>query len=86
MGENYVELFHQLSRDHCEADLLWNQETRAELRTALETALRELQHQRENSMNTNEGGHVSWNHREFRVSYPSLHREHILRCRRVDLI
>jgi hypothetical protein len=70
MGENFVALFHELSLDHYEPDLLWQQETRAELRAVLDTALRELELERQRN-----GGAVSWNHREFRVNYVSLQRE-----------
>jgi DnaJ family protein C protein 13 len=71
MGENFVALFHALSLDHYEPDLLWQQETRAELRAVLDTALRELELERQRN-----GGAVSWNHREFRVAYASLQREY----------
>jgi len=41
--ENYAVLFFQMMQDHMLPDLIWNQQTRGELRSALEAELREIE-------------------------------------------
>lgn len=42
-AENYAVFFHMLMQDHNLPDLIWNSQTRAELRSALEAELREIE-------------------------------------------
>ena len=51
-------------------DLIWNQQTRTELRSALEAELRDFLRERELAKSR-----ISWNHSEFEVYYPSLDNE-----------
>ena len=41
--ENYVIFFHMIMQDHNLPDLIWNQQTRGELRAALDNELREVE-------------------------------------------
>lgn len=67
--ENFRIFFHVLSKDHCLPDLIWNQETRRELRIALEAELQSIHRVVETR-----GGRdkIAWNHHQFTVAYPSL--------------
>lgn len=67
--ENFRIFFHVLSKDHCLPDLIWNQETRRELRIALEAELQSIHRVMETR-----GGRdkIAWNHHQFTVAYPSL--------------
>ena len=56
------------TRDHILPDLIWNQQTRGELRDALESETRDFERERELAGRQR----ISWNHREFEVFYPSL--------------
>jgi DnaJ homolog subfamily C member 13 len=49
------------------ADLIWNTQTRRELRIALESEI-ELLKREEDKV-------VAWNHQQFKVDYPSLEHE-----------
>eukprot|EP01138_Halocafeteria_seosinensis_P006645 gb/GECG01006793.1/.p1 GENE.gb/GECG01006793.1/~~gb/GECG01006793.1/.p1 ORF type:complete len:2790 (+),score=366.62 gb/GECG01006793.1/:1-8370(+) len=42
-GENYSIFFHMITQDHNLPDLIWNQQTRGELRAALEAELKEIE-------------------------------------------
>lgn len=70
--ENFRIFFHVLTKDHALADLIWNQQTRQELRMALENEIQSIQRASESR-----GGidHIAWNHQQFAVEYPSLDRE-----------
>ena len=70
--ENFRIFFHVLTKDHALADLIWNQQTRQELRMALENEIQSIQRVTESR-----GGidHIAWNHQQFTVEYPSLDNE-----------
>ena len=68
--ENFRIFFHVLTQDHSLADLIWSQQTRRELRIALESELDYIR--RESDAR---GGILAWNHQQFRVDYPSLESE-----------
>jgi len=70
--ENFRILFHVLTKDHALPDLIWNQQTRRQLRISLETELSTLE--REIYLR---GGaeYMAWNHQQFSVEYPSLREE-----------
>ena len=70
--ENFRILFHMLTKDHSLPDLIWNQQTRRQLRITLETELNALE--REIDMR---GGYefMAWNHQQFMIEYPSLRDE-----------
>jgi len=67
--ENFRILFHVITQDHALPDLLWNQQTRRELRISLESELASIE--RESEIRGG-GGRVAWNHQQYRVTYPSL--------------
>ena len=71
-SENFRILFHMLTKDHALPDLIWNQQTRRQLRISLETELKTLGREIEIR-----GGacNVAWNHQQFSVEYPSLREE-----------
>lgn len=71
-SENFRILFHVLTKDHALPDLIWNQQTRRQLRITLETELRALQREIELRGGP---GKVAWNHQQFSVEYPSLREE-----------
>jgi DnaJ homolog subfamily C member 13 len=70
-GENFTSFFLMSGRDHMLPDLIWNQQTRTELRSALEAELRDFLRERELAGKSR----ISWNHSEFEVYYPSLDNE-----------
>uniref|UniRef100_A0A7S1BP53 J domain-containing protein n=1 Tax=Corethron hystrix TaxID=216773 RepID=A0A7S1BP53_9STRA len=70
--ENFRIFFHVVTQDHNLPDLLWNQQTRRELRVALEGELQSIDRE---SLLRGGGGNVAWNHRQFAVRYPSLRDE-----------
>jgi DnaJ family protein C protein 13 len=70
-GDNYRVFFHMITQDHCLPDLIWNQATRSELKSALDAEMRDLDRERE----VTKGGQISWNHLEFEVKYQSLDKE-----------
>jgi hypothetical protein len=66
--ENYRVMFHVLTQDHKMPDLIWNEQTRLELRTALETELKEY----DREIRLRGATKVAWNYQQFTVLYPSL--------------
>jgi hypothetical protein len=69
--ENFRIFFHVLTQDHSLADLIWSQQTRRELRIALESELQYVNRELE----ARGIDAVAWNHRQFHVQYPSLENE-----------
>lgn len=69
--ENFRIFFHTLSKDHSLPDLIWNQETRRELRIALESEIQYMKRRTESRGIDN----IAWNHQQFSVEYPSLKNE-----------
>ncbi|VDK24800.1 unnamed protein product [Anisakis simplex] len=61
---NWKMFSYQFAKDHCKADLIWNEKTREEFRRSIEDELRLLEQEKELSV-TNVP--VSWNHTEFQV-------------------
>lgn len=57
--------------DHTLPDLIWNQNTKTELRTSLESEEREFERERDLAGSKR----VCWNYSEFEVYYPSLDHE-----------
>jgi DnaJ family protein C protein 13 len=70
--ENFRIFFHVLTQDHNMADLIWNQQTRRELRIALESELEYIRRETEARGGINA---IAWNHQQFHVQYPSLDNE-----------
>jgi DnaJ family protein C protein 13 len=69
--ENFRVFFHVLTQDHSLPDLIWSQQTRRELRIALESEIQYVQREMEaRGMEA-----IAWNHQQFRVKYPSLDNE-----------
>ena len=68
---NFRIFFHALIQDHSLPDLIWNQQTRKELRIALETDMEEF----EKEVRYRGVQQVAWNHQQFRVQYESLQDE-----------
>ena len=68
--ENFRIFFHVLTQDHSLADLIWSQQTRRELRIALESELDYIRRETDAR-----GGVLAWNHQQFRVDFPSLDSE-----------
>lgn len=69
--ENFRLLFHMVSLDHETVDMIWNQQTREELRRALYTEIKCFSR----FQITSGGMKARWNYEDFRVSYPSLANE-----------
>jgi DnaJ homolog subfamily C member 13 len=69
--ENFTIFFHTLTKDHSLADLIWNQQTRRELRIALESEIQYIYREAEARGIDN----IAWNHQQFSVEYPSLENE-----------
>lgn len=67
--ENFRIFFHVLTKDHALPDLIWNQQTRRELRISLENEIQSIKRETDAR-----GGldHIAWNHQQFTVAYPSL--------------
>jgi hypothetical protein len=70
-SENFRIFFHVLTKDHSLADLIWNQQTRRELRIALESEIQYIRREAEARGIDN----IAWNHQQFSVEYPSLENE-----------
>ena len=70
-AENFRIFFHVLTKDHALADLIWNQQTRRELRIALESEIQYIFREAEARGVDN----IAWNHQQFSVDYPSLENE-----------
>ena len=69
--ENFRIFFHVLTQDHSLADLIWSQQTRRELRIALESELEYIRRETE----ARGVDAIAWNHQQFQVKYPSLDNE-----------
>lgn len=69
---NWKMFSYQFAKDHCKADLIWNEKTREEFRRSIEDEMRILEQEKEFSSSDIA---VSWNHTEFQVRYPSLAEE-----------
>lgn len=69
--ENYRIMFHVMTQDHKLPDLIWNEQTRLELRTALETEIKE--YDKEQRLQGNKK--IAWNYQQFFVRYESLREE-----------
>jgi DnaJ homolog subfamily C member 13 len=69
--ENFRIFFHVLTRDHSLADLIWSQQTRRELRIALESELQAVNR----ALEARGVDSIAWNHQQFSVAYPSLENE-----------
>lgn len=70
-NENFRIFFHVMTQDHLLPDLIWNPQTRRELRIALES---ELAYVRRETESRGLNG-IAWNHQQFCVPYPSLDSE-----------
>jgi DnaJ family protein C protein 13 len=67
--ENYRIMFHVITQDHQLADLIWNEQTRLELRSALEAEIHEFEkEQKTKGLNKP----IAWNYQQFFVMYNSL--------------
>ena len=69
--ENFTIFFHVLTENHSLADLIWNQQTRRELRISLESEIQYIFREAEARGIDN----IAWNHQQFSVDYPSLENE-----------
>ncbi|OWZ20001.1 hypothetical protein PHMEG_0005650 [Phytophthora megakarya] len=69
--ENFRLLFHMLSLDHETVDMIWNKQTREELRYALYAEIKLFTR----FQITTGGMKARWNHEDFSVTYPSLDNE-----------
>ena len=69
--ENFRVFFHVLTQDQSLPDLIWSQQTRRELRIALESEIQYIQRETEARGEDS----VAWNHQQFQVKYPSLENE-----------
>jgi DnaJ family protein C protein 13 len=69
--ENFRIFFHVLTKDHSLPDLIWNQQTRRELRIALESEIQYVHRETE----TRGLDRMAWNHQQFKIDYPSLDNE-----------
>lgn len=66
--ENFRVFFHVLTENHSLPDLIWNQQTRRELRIGLESEIQYIQRETEAR-----GMHkIAWNYQQFGIDYPSL--------------
>ena len=70
-NENFRIMFHAIIQDHHQPDLIWNEQTRIELREALEHELIELEREQRRHMSKK----VAWNYGQFYVRYDSLKSE-----------
>ena len=69
--ENFRIFFHTLTQDQNLPDLIWNQQTRRELRIGLESEIQYIHRETEaRGMDK-----IAWNHQQFTVDYPSLDNE-----------
>ena len=66
--ENYRIMFHAITQDHKLPDLIWNEQTRLELRSTLEAELKEFEREQRLRGATK----VAWNYQQFFVRYESL--------------
>lgn len=70
-SENFRIFFHVLTQNHSMPDLIWNQQTRRELRIGLESEIQYIQRETE-ARGINK---IAWNHQQFGIEYPSLENE-----------
>ena len=68
---NWALFFYQIKVDHLRPDLIWNHNTRTELKDATEGEIQAFQMGLEFRKDRN----VCWNYQEFEVQYPSLANE-----------
>lgn len=69
--ENFRVFFHTLTQDQNLPDLIWNQQTRRELRIGLESEIQYIHRETEaRGMDK-----IAWNHQQFTIDYPSLDSE-----------
>lgn len=68
---NWKLFYFQFTRDHAILNLIWNHQTREELRDALETEIRSFSNDRDLSGSSL----IAWNHSEFEVQYQCLQDE-----------
>ncbi|MGK3739153.1 MAG: DnaJ family protein C protein 13 [Bacillariaceae sp.] len=69
--ENFRVFFHTLTQDLNLPDLIWNQQTRRELRIGLESEIQYIHRETEaRGMDK-----IAWNHQQFTIDYPSLNSE-----------
>ncbi len=69
--ENFRIFFHTLTQDQNLPDLIWNQQTRRELRIGLESEIQYIHRETEaRGMDK-----IAWNHQQFTIDYPSLDNE-----------
>ena len=66
--ENWRMLFHIITQNHRVPDLIWNEQTRLELRSELEQELRNYEREKRLRSSTD----VAWNFQQFKIVYPSL--------------
>lgn len=66
--ENYRIMFHVMTQDHKMPDLIWNEQTRLELRSTLEAEIKEF----EREQRLRGAKRIAWNFQQFLVLYPSL--------------
>ena len=66
--ENFRVFFHTLTQDQTLPDLIWNQQTRRELRIGLENEIQYI-HRETESRGMDK---IAWNHQQYAIEYPSL--------------
>lgn len=69
--ENYRIMFHMMTQDHKLPDLIWNEQTRLELRSTLEAEIKE--YEREQRLMGSKK--IAWNYQQFFIHYESLRDE-----------
>ena len=69
--ENYRIMFHVMTQDHKLPDLIWNEQTRLELRNALEMEIKE--YEREQRLLGSKK--IAWNYQQYSIRYDSLRDE-----------
>lgn len=69
--ENYRIMFHVMTQDHKLPDLIWNEQTRLELRNTLNAELVEF----EREQRLRGLGKIAWNYQQFFVKYESIGEE-----------
>ena len=70
-AENYRVMFHMMTQNHQLPDLIWNERTRLELRSAIDNEIRSFD--REQRLRGSKK--VAWNFQQFGVTYESLRGE-----------
>jgi DnaJ family protein C protein 13 len=68
---NWAMFFYQVKKDHYRPDLIWNHNTRTELREALDAEMQAFQL----GLELRKERAVCWNYQEFEVQFPSLQSE-----------